>query len=308
MNNKTIAIVGVGPSIGMSLARKFGREGYNVGLISRSKDKLAGYVDQLTKLGINAVAFPADVKDRAMLRGAIVNIEKHFGAIDVLEFSPLLDMYALVDVLVLDEEQAQEQIDFQLMAAITSVRAVLPQMIGRGAGALLFTLGASAYMPAPSHANGSLGVTALKQYALMLHMALKPKGIYVGSLAIGYIPDPDKIADIYWQKVQERKNCETLWGDPRFMTIYEELVMRGYGQVYPPQLLQELPEPKNEAERNLFLIALYHIRGFILGMESNERHDELPHLTAMAQRFGGDENAEYFGGNVDKVYPPIPVM
>lgn len=308
MNNKTIAIVGVGPSIGMSVARRFGREGYNVGLVSRSPEKLAGYVDELRKLGINAVAFPADVKDRPKLREAIGKIEKHFGAIDVLEFSPLLDMYSLVDVLVLNEEQAQEQIDFQLLAAIASVRAVLPQMIERGSGALLFTLGASAYMPAPSHANASVGVTALKQYAQMLHMALKPKGIYAGSLAIGYIPDPEKIADIYWRKVQERKNCETLWGDPRFMTIYEELVMRGYGRDYPPQLLKDLPEPQSETERNLFLIALFHIRGFILGSETTERHGEIPYLTAMAVRFGGDENAKHFGGELDKVYPPVQAL
>jgi NAD(P)-dependent dehydrogenase (short-subunit alcohol dehydrogenase family) len=308
MNSKTIAIVGVGPSIGMSLARKFGRGGYNVGLISRSKERLAGYVEELQKLGIDAVALPADVKNRSSLQQAIGGIEQHFGAIDVLEYSPLLDLYALVDVLSLDEEKAQEQIDFQLLGAITSVRAVLPQMIARGDGALLFTIGSSAYMPAPSHANGALGVTALKQYALMLHMALKPKDIYVGSLAIGYVPDPVKIADIYWQKVQERKGCETLYGDPRFLTIYEELVTRGYGRDYPPQLLKDLPEPKTEAERNLFLIALYHIKENIIGSKATERQGELPRLTALALRFGGVEKARYFGGNIDTVFPPIRVL
>jgi len=308
MSSKTLAIVGVGPSIGMSLARKFGRSGYNIGLISRSQEHLDGYVEELRKLDIDAAAFRADVKDRPALRQAIGAIEKHFGTIDVLEYSPLLDLYSLVDVLSLDEDRTQEQIDFQLMGAIASVRAVLPQMISRGDGALLFTIGSSAYMPAPSHANGSIGVTAVKQYALMLHMALRPKGIYVGSLAIGYVPDPVKIADIYWQKVRERQGCETLYGDPRILTVYEELVTRGYGRVYPPQLLKDLPAPKTEAERNLFLIALYHIQQNIIGSNATERHGEFPGLIATALRLGGVEDAAFFGGDIDKVFPPIRVL
>ena len=37
-----IAIVGVGPGLGLSIARRFGREGYAVALISRTQSRLGG--------------------------------------------------------------------------------------------------------------------------------------------------------------------------------------------------------------------------------------------------------------------------
>ena len=35
-------VVGVGPGIGQAVARRFGREGYSLGLIARKKESLAG--------------------------------------------------------------------------------------------------------------------------------------------------------------------------------------------------------------------------------------------------------------------------
>ncbi|WP_448255812.1 SDR family NAD(P)-dependent oxidoreductase [Microbacterium aurum] len=67
----TIAIVGVGPSLGFSIAKVFGSQGFTVALISRNKTKLDHLVGELAGLGIAAAAFPADVSRRTRrdLRG-----------------------------------------------------------------------------------------------------------------------------------------------------------------------------------------------------------------------------------------------
>jgi hypothetical protein len=144
----------------------------------------------------------------------------------------------------------------------------------------------------------------------MLHMALKPKGIYVGTLSIGKLPNPDEVADIYWQKVQERETCETLYGDPRYLGVYEHLIARGYGKDYPPQLLKDLPEAKDEAERNLFLVALFHIKEFLRnggapGSDRAQNEAEMTRVIAQARRFGGVEQAAFFGGDIDKAMRPF---
>ncbi len=44
MIDKVIAILGGGDGLGMSVAFRFGREGYRVALVSRSRTKLEGFV------------------------------------------------------------------------------------------------------------------------------------------------------------------------------------------------------------------------------------------------------------------------
>jgi len=300
---KTLLVVGAGPGIGMSLAQRFGREGYQVGLISRSQKKLDGYVSELSALGIKSFATTADVFDREGLKSAIAKIVDHLGPIDVLEYSPLMDFSTLVDVISMDVEHAQPQLDIQVLGAITSVKAVLPDMIKKGDGALLFTLGASAYASCPSHANGSLGVVAMKQYAVLLNTALKPKGVFAGCLAIGRPHDSDEIADIYWNKVQNKGPCETLYGDPRIQGCYEVLQAQGVGRVHPPGLIGKLPTPRDDNEKNIFLISLKHIAKCAVIL--NEGQAKVDEMAELAESIGGDKNAPYFGGDLDKAFPKI---
>lgn len=61
----------LGPSLGFSIAKVFGSQGFTVALISRNKTKLDHLVGELADLGIAAAAFPADVSRRTRrdLRG-----------------------------------------------------------------------------------------------------------------------------------------------------------------------------------------------------------------------------------------------
>lgn len=51
---KTIAIVGAGPGLGLSLAKKFGEKGFRVAVISRNLDKLSIILKELRELNIEA--------------------------------------------------------------------------------------------------------------------------------------------------------------------------------------------------------------------------------------------------------------
>ncbi|WP_392872518.1 SDR family NAD(P)-dependent oxidoreductase [Streptomyces sp. LN499] len=85
----SIAIIGAGPQLGLSIARTFGAQGFDVALISRNRAKLDNLVAQLAAEGINAAAFPADVLDRDALTQALKDAAAQFGGIDVLEYSPV---------------------------------------------------------------------------------------------------------------------------------------------------------------------------------------------------------------------------
>ncbi|MFL5828153.1 MAG: SDR family oxidoreductase [Thermoleophilaceae bacterium] len=86
---KTLALVGAGPGLGLALAKRFGAAGFQVALLARNPDKLDQLVAELGELGVTARPYVADVTDRPGLTAALAQVESDFGAIDVLEYSPV---------------------------------------------------------------------------------------------------------------------------------------------------------------------------------------------------------------------------
>ena len=85
---KTIAIVGAGEGLGMSIAKKFGHNGFRVALIARNEEKLNRMVIELEKLGIEATSFQADIFNKEQIEMAFTAVKERYGFIDVLEYSP----------------------------------------------------------------------------------------------------------------------------------------------------------------------------------------------------------------------------
>jgi short-subunit dehydrogenase len=59
----SIVIVGAGPNLGLAIARRFGREGLPVGLVSRDQAKLDKLATQLEGEGVKALGRVADIRD-----------------------------------------------------------------------------------------------------------------------------------------------------------------------------------------------------------------------------------------------------
>jgi NADP-dependent 3-hydroxy acid dehydrogenase YdfG len=220
----TIAIVGAGPGLGLAIARTFGAQGYEVALISRHRDKLDGLVGQLASEGIDAAAFPADVRDRPALTQALKEAAARFGGIDVLEFSPVAKdgSTRLVRPADITPEDVQSEIEAQLYGAISATRAVLPAMREAGAGALMFTTGAGSVNPVPEVANVNAAAAALRNWAINLNKELSGSGVYavhVGidvSIDVSVIPGfptapAADIAAAYWELHNKRRDGEFIF-------------------------------------------------------------------------------------------------
>ena len=214
----TIAIVGAGPGLGLSIAKVFGDHGFKVALIARSKDHLDTQVAQLAELGTTSAAFQADVLDRPALTAALERAIVHFGAIDVLEYSPYsgLSMVRAPEVTV---DNLEPQIEHHLYGAVTATQTVLPTMLKAGSGTLLFTTGGGAISPYPQLATMNAAQAALRNWVLSLNGALADTGIYAGNVAISVfigtsappgVPcaPPDVIAEVYWDLHTNRNQPE----------------------------------------------------------------------------------------------------
>ncbi|WP_339281790.1 SDR family NAD(P)-dependent oxidoreductase [Paenibacillus sp. FSL H8-0282] len=211
---KTIAIMGAGPGLGLSIAKKFGANEFQVALISRNEEKLNTLVQELQALNIEAAAFPADVYNKEQVATAFDNIKKKYGFIDVLEFSPTSGNYPPTPASQVTEENAQDAFQALVVAAIRSVAQVLPEMLEKRSGALLFTTGLSSIYPMQMMGNVGIALSGLRNYALNLHADLAPQEIYVGHLALGVFikpgtaTDPGLIADVWYEMYMDKSKAE----------------------------------------------------------------------------------------------------
>ncbi|GAA2484174.1 SDR family NAD(P)-dependent oxidoreductase [Winogradskya humida] len=216
----TIAIIGAGPGLGLSIATRFGREGFSVGLVSRTRKNLDALVVELGSKGIEAAGYAADVTDPVALAGAVAKVTERFGPIDVLSFSPNAggdSALAPVAVTDLTLESVRPQVDFYLGGGLAAAQQVLPAMTGRGSGTILFSTGGTSANPGmmPAFGNIAVGAGALRTYALSLHAAVADRGVYVAHVPLsvwighgGPETQPDTIAEHYWSIHTEREGAE----------------------------------------------------------------------------------------------------
>ncbi|MFF4835484.1 SDR family NAD(P)-dependent oxidoreductase [Streptomyces sp. NPDC001315] len=222
----TIAIIGAGPGMGLAIARTFGSRGFNVALISRSKDKLDALAEQLGSEGITAEGFAADVMDRPSLTAALDAVKARFGNIDVLEYSPAphspvpgFTMAVPTEVTV---ENLQPQIEYTFYGAVAAAHAVLPAMREAGAGTLLFTTGGGSVNPNPMMGNVNAAAAALRNWVINLNKELNGSGVHAAHVAIGVwigeggpegIPTatPEQIAPLYWDLHENRDRAEAVF-------------------------------------------------------------------------------------------------
>jgi len=210
---KTIAIVGAGAGLGMSIAKKFGEHGFRVALIARNEEKLNRLVIELEQLGIEAASFQADILNKEQIEMAFAAIKEKYGFIDVLEYSPTPSFDSVAPTLDVTEENALYQFQYNVLGALSSVKQVLPDMLDKQRGALLFTTGGAAIHPVPMMGNVGIAISGLRNYIFNLNSELADKGVYAGHLSIGIWIQPnsgvqDKIADIWYDMYTKRDRVE----------------------------------------------------------------------------------------------------
>ena len=197
------AIVGVGPGLGLAIARRFGEAGLRVVLLARRADELAGHVADLRATGITAHAAPVDAADPFAIDATFAAIKAEHGAPDVLVYNAVASRPALPSALA--PAALLDELRVNVGGALASVQAVLPDMRARGRGTVLLTGGGLGIEPMPRLASLSLGKAALRNLGLSLHRELAEYGLHVAMVTVcGFIRpgtafDPENLAQHYWE-------------------------------------------------------------------------------------------------------------
>lgn len=200
---KTIVIVGMGPGVSAGVARRFGREDFQVAAIARRPDALQAQVEALRAAGLVAQGHVADAGNPASLREALARIAAQHGTPDVLVYNAAGVRYK--PLAELGSEELMADLAVSVGGALTATQAVLPEMKSRDSGTILFTGGGFAFEPMPALAVVGVGKAAIRNLAFSLFAELKDTGVHVATVTIrgmvkaGTPFDPDRIAEQYWQ-------------------------------------------------------------------------------------------------------------
>jgi NADP-dependent 3-hydroxy acid dehydrogenase YdfG len=200
MGNPLVVVVGAGPGVSGSVAKRFGRAGYDVGLIGLSLEELTVLGEGLQAQGINAGWTDADVTDSAGLTAAVERLAGYAGHVEALHFNP--SAYRAKTPLELTAAELLEDVALGVGALLTAVQAVRPYMSAGGR----VTATGSVAADRPAYTAASLGVqkAALRNLVLSLDRTLEPDGIRAVSVTVDGVIDredtssplhPDAIAD-----------------------------------------------------------------------------------------------------------------
>ncbi|MFI7347315.1 SDR family NAD(P)-dependent oxidoreductase [Streptomyces sp. NPDC049936] len=204
-------VIGAGPGLGASAARRFGREGHPVGLVARGAATLAMLAEDLSGAAPAVATEIADVTDTTALTTALSEIRQRLGPIDAALFSPRPSLEWIKPVVDTEPSDVESALSLSVVAAAAATRALLPEMRARQRGTLLFTTGGAAVQPHPDRAVSAIAYAAESAYVRLLHDALATDGVQVaqatvvGPIGPGARHEPDMVAEELWRLHVDRE-------------------------------------------------------------------------------------------------------
>jgi len=183
--NKVVMITGASSGLGRGMALEIAARGGHLGLLARREDLLNEIVDEAKKKNVKAVAAMADVRDAKAVREAADRVRKELGPIDILIANAGIG--TADHAASLTPEHAANVIGINVLGAVNSVAAVLPEMVERKQGRLVAISSLAAYRGLAKSAAYCASKAALSAYFESLRIDLRQAGIGVTTIHPGFI-------------------------------------------------------------------------------------------------------------------------
>ena len=142
-----VAVTGASAGVGRATARAFAREGADVGLIARGRERLESTKREVEAVGRRAVVVEADVADFDQVEAAAQRIEDELGSIDVWVNNAMTTVFAPVTDTTPDEFRRATEVTY--LGSVWGTMSALRRMRERDAGVIVQVGSALAYRGIP---------------------------------------------------------------------------------------------------------------------------------------------------------------
>jgi NAD(P)-dependent dehydrogenase (short-subunit alcohol dehydrogenase family) len=185
MMSKVCLVTGVGGATGAAISRCFARDGYRVAMLARSRTRLERLEQEIK----NSKAYVCDVGDLGALASTIDAVRSDLGRPSVLVHNAVSATFGKF----LDMDPAELERNFRVntTALLHLARALAPDMIAAGTGAIVVTGNTSSLRGVPNYALFAPTKAAQRILAESLARDLGPKRVHVAYVTIdGPIDSP----------------------------------------------------------------------------------------------------------------------
>jgi NAD(P)-dependent dehydrogenase (short-subunit alcohol dehydrogenase family) len=181
--SRVALITGASRGIGAATALVLAKQGFRVVVNYRSSaDEADDVVRAVTAAGGEALAIQADVTEEDDVAAMVSETEQRWGRVDVLVHNALIpfDVTSFAD---LSWEQLGGKLDREMRAAFLITKAVVPGMISRNYGRLVYLSTGLSRRPREGMIALGTAKAALDQFVRYIALELAPHGITANLIA-----------------------------------------------------------------------------------------------------------------------------
>src|SRR5690242_7771632 len=132
---EVVVITGASAGVGRATAHRFARDGARIALIARGSDGLDEAVEEVRKLGGQALPIPLDVSDADAVEAAAERIERELGPIDIWINDAMATIFAPVHQISPAEFRRSTEVTY--LGTVYGTMAALKRMRGRNRGTIV---------------------------------------------------------------------------------------------------------------------------------------------------------------------------
>jgi len=191
---KVAIISGGAGGCGAAASRLFAEEGAAVGIIDRDEPGAVALARELTAKGFTAVAAAADVSKADQVTRAVEAVRKALGPAKILfNHAGTLIVKRFLET---TEEEWDGLMAVNVKSMFLMTRAVLPQMIESGGGAIVCTSSISAVAATPGEVLYDTTKGACHMFARAIAVEYRDKNIRCNALCPGFIRTPHGMREL----------------------------------------------------------------------------------------------------------------
>jgi 3-oxoacyl-[acyl-carrier protein] reductase len=200
LKGKVSVVTAASRGIGASVASVLAREGSDLVIASRDSARLEKLARELeAKYGVSVVPVQADLTKREDVRRIAEAAIRHFGKVDVLAYNtgpPKPGAF-----MELSEEDWEYGVRLLLMSAVWITRDVLPHMVERRQGRLIYITSSTLKQPIPTLTLSNVIRISLAGLVKTLAYQLGPYNILVNGIMQGYV-DTERVREVAAARAQ----------------------------------------------------------------------------------------------------------
>ncbi|MBO4363567.1 MAG: SDR family oxidoreductase [Clostridia bacterium] len=204
LTGKKVAVTGASSGIGRATAIRMAKEGADVALIARNRERLHEVAEEIRALGRKAVEIEADITDAEGIKAAVQKAIDELGGLDVFHCNAGIYLRCPAKDLRMDQIRKIMEVDY--FGCLNCVYAVLPYFLEKKSGSIVTTCSMDGKKGVPPDAAYVGAKFAMNGFFQVLRQELRGSGVHVGIIYPSRMDTP-QIAHVDCPKITPK-------GDP----------------------------------------------------------------------------------------------